>query len=286
MILTELLSKVILPSSLAIIMFGMGMTLVLEDFTRVVKFPKAVIVGLTNQLILLPIIAFCLAIIFKLEPVMAIGLMAIAVAPGGATTNLVTQICRGNIALSVTLTAISSFICLITIPLILSFSMTYFEAGSAVPIKLPIGQTILQVMLITVIPISLGMVIRKYRPVFSDKMEKPMRKASTIIFGLVFLAILGANAKLFMSGISAVGLITLVLNLATMAVGFWAARAFKLDFKDAITITIESGIQNGTLSFVIVTTILNNLQMGIPIAIYSVWMFISAGVLMWKLGRK
>ena len=189
MIITELLSQVILPLSLAIIMLGMGMTLVPEDFTRVVKFPKAAIIGLTNQLILLPIIAFGLAIAFNLEPVMAIGLMAIAVAPGGATTNLVTQICRGNIALSVTLTAIASFICLLTIPFLLSFSMAYFEAGSAVPIKLPIVQTIMQIMVITVIPISLGMVVRKFRPQFSNRMEKPMRTASTIIFALVFLVI-------------------------------------------------------------------------------------------------
>ncbi len=286
MILTELLSQVILPSSLAIIMFGMGMTLVPTDFTRVVKFPKAAIIGLTNQLILLPMVAFGLAIAFNLEPVMAIGLMAIAVAPGGATTNLVTQICRGNIALSVTLTAVASFVCLITIPLFLSSSMAYFEAGTAVPITLPIGQTIMQIMFITVIPISLGMVVRKFKPHFSDRMEKPMRTASTVIFAFVFLAILAANAKLFMSGIFAVGPVTLILNLATMGIGYMTARAFNLDFKDSITITIESGIQNGTLSFVIVTTIINNVEMGIPIAIYSVWMFITAGILMWKLGRK
>lgn len=284
--ITELLSKVVLPLSLAIIMFGMGMTLVPQDFTRVFKFPKAALLGLSNQLILLPLVAFALAIVFDLDPIMAIGLMAIAVAPGGATTNLVTQICKGNIALSVTLTAIASFICLLTIPFILSFSMDYFGTETAVPISLPIGQTIMQIMVITVIPISIGMLVRKYRPQFTERMEKPMRIASTVIFALVFVAVLAANAQLLIVGIKTVGLVTLVLNLATMAIGFLSAKLFKLDFKDAVTITIESGIQNGTLSFVIVTTIINNLQMGIPIAVYSVWMFVSAGILMWKLGRR
>lgn len=282
--MTELLSKVLLPVSLAIIMLGMGMTLIPADFTRVVKYPKAVLVGLTNQLVLLPIIAFILAIVFKLEPIMAIGLMALAVAPGGATTNLVTQICRGNIALSVTLTAVCSFVSIITIPFILSFALEYFTDQSGVPIKLPIVQTILQIMVITLIPISIGMWIKKYKPEFSQRMEKPMRMASTIIFAFVFIAVLTANFDLLKTGLRTVGIVTLVLNILTMAIGFITAKAFKLDFKNAITITIESGIQNGTLSFVIVTTILNNLQMGIPIAVYSIWMFITAGILMWKLG--
>ncbi|SOE23420.1 bile acid:Na+ symporter, BASS family [Spirosomataceae bacterium TFI 002] len=284
--MTDLLSKVLLPLSLAIIMLGMGMTLIPADFTRIVKYPKAALVGLTNQLILLPIIAFILAIVFKLEPIMAIGLMAIAIAPGGATTNLVTQICRGNIALSVTLTAVCSFVSIITIPFILSYSLEYFTDQSGIVIKLPILQTILQIMVITVIPISIGMIIKKYKPEFSDKMEKPMRTASTVIFAVVFIAVLAANYNMLSVGLKTVGIVTLLLNLLTMGIGFLSAKAFSLDFKNAITITIESGIQNGTLSFVIVTTILNNMEMGIPIAVYSIWMFVSAGVLMWKLGRK
>lgn len=158
--MAELLSTVFLPLSLAIIMLGMGMTLTLADFRRIVVYPKSVLLGLTNQLILLPIIAFLIALIFTLEPIMAIGLMVLAVSPGGPTSNLITHTCKGNIALSVTLTAIASFITILTIPLILSWTLNYYGGTSETVIELPITNTILQVMVITVIPISIGMLIK------------------------------------------------------------------------------------------------------------------------------
>lgn len=284
--MADLLSKVFLPISLAIIMFGMGMTLVPKDFGRVLKFPKSILIGLTNQFIFLPIIGFGICYIFNLEPVMAIGVMAMAVAPGGPTSNLITQVCRGNIALSVTLTALASFISILTIPFILSASIHYFDQGFDQQIELPIGQTILQIMVITLIPVSLGMLVRHNKESFAMRMERPMRVASTIIFILVFLAVIGANSHLLGRAMKEVGIPTLLLNLSTMGLGFFTARIFNLKFKNAISITIESGIQNGTLAFVIVTTILNNVEMGIPIGAYSIWMFMTGGFLMWYLGRK
>ena len=284
--IATLLSQVLLPISLAIIMFGMGMTLTVADFTRILKYPKAVFIGLTNPLILLPIIGFSLAIAFGLDPVMAVGLMVLAVSPGGPTSNLITQVCRGNIALSVTLTAIASFVSILTIPFILSYVLDYFGTGTNSVIQLPVVDTILQIMVITVIPISIGMFIRRRKPAFADRMEKPMRKASTIIFILVFIAVIAANRALLSDAIQRVGAVTLLLNLATMGLGFLTARIFKLDFPDSISITVESGIQNGTLAFVIVTTILNNVEMGIPIGMYSIWMFITGGILMWQLGKR
>lgn len=286
MTVSELISKVFLPLSLAIIMLGMGMSLILADFTRIIKFPKAVLVGLANQLLILPIIGFLLAIAFNLNPTMAVGLMILATCPGGPTSNLITQICKGNIALSVTLTAISSVICVLTIPVLLSYALNYFGSDSNVIIKLPILDTILQIMVITVIPISIGMLIRKYKTNFAIKSERAMRIASTVIFILVFIAVLMANAGLIVPGMKQVGLVTLLLNTATMGIGFLTARMFQLNFKSAISITIESGIQNGTLAFVIATTILNNMEMGLPIVAYSIWMFVTGGVLMWQLGKK
>ena len=284
--IATLLSKVFLPLSLAIIMLGMGMTLVPKDFTRIVKYPKAVLIGLTNQLIFLPIIGFSLAVAFDLEPMMAVGIMILAACPGGPTSNLITQVCKGNIALSVTLTAIASFVSILTIPFILSYALEYFGTGTGTTIKLPILDTILQIMVITVIPISIGMIIRKFKPKFADRMEKPMRTASTVIFILVFIAVVAANANLMSEAMKRVGLVTLLLNIATMGLGYLTARLFKLDLKSAISITVESGIQNGTLAFVIVTTILNNIEMGIPTAAYSIWMFITGGILMWQLGKR
>ncbi len=282
----EIIGKIFLPLSLAIIMLGMGMTLIPDDFKRIIKYPKAAFIGLVNQLIFLPIIGFSLAIAFNLNPTMAVGLMILATCPGGPTSNLIVQVCKGNIALSVTLTAIASIISILTIPFILSYALGYFGSDTDVVIKLPILDTILQIMVITVIPISIGMLIRKYKTNFAKRMEKPMRLASTIIFILVFIAVLAANYKMIGSGMKQVGLVTLALNILTMGVGFLTAKLFKLSFKNAISITVESGIQNGTLAFVIATTILNNVEMGIPIGAYSIWMFITGGILMWQLGKR
>ena len=281
----ELISKVFLPLALAIIMLGMGMTLIITDFTRVIKYPRAILIGLTNQLIFLPIIGFSLAIAFNLNPIMAVGLMILASCPGGPTSNLITQVCKGNIALSVTLTAVASLVSILTIPFILSYALEYFGSNTEVTIELPIIDTILQIMGITVIPISIGMLIRKHKTSFAKRMEKPMRTASTVIFILVFIAVLAANADKLIDGMKEAGLVTLALNIATMGLGYLTTRLFKLNFKNTISITIESGIQNGTLALVIATSILNNVEMGIPIGAYAIWMFLTAGILMWQLGK-
>jgi BASS family bile acid:Na+ symporter len=284
--IAELISKVFLPISLAIIMLGMGMTLRTTDFTRIVKYPKAVLIGLTNQLIFLPIIGFMLAIALNLDPVTAVGLMILASCPGGATSNLITQVCKGNIALSVTLTAFASMVSILTIPFILSFALEYFGNNTEVIIKLPIMDTIMQIMGITVIPIGIGMLICRFKPKFAKRMEKTMRTASTVIFILVFIAVLAANAEKLVAGMKAAGLVTLLLNLATMGLGYLSARLFKLSFKNTISITIESGIQNATLALVIASSILNNAEMGIPIGAYAIWMFITGGILMWIFGKR
>lgn len=282
----EIISKIFLPLSLAIIMLGMGMTLIPLDFTRILKNPKATLIGLTNQLIFLPIIGFSLAIVFNLSPIMAVGLMILTTCPGGPTSNLITQVCRGNIALSVTLTAIASILSVLTIPFVLSYALEYFGTGTHVTIKLPIFDTILQIMVITIIPISMGMLIRRFRTKFAIRMEKPMRIASTVIFILVFLAVIAANFNIIGKAMKEVGLVTLLLNIITMGLGYLTARLFKLNFKSAISITVESGIQNGTLAFVIATSILNNVEMGVPTGAYAIWMFITGGILMWLLGKR
>ncbi len=286
MSVAEITSKVLLPLSLAIIMLGMGMTLIPFDFTRIIKYPKAILIGLTNQFIFLPIIGFSLAIAFNLSPVMAVGLMILAISPGGPPSNLITQVCKGDIALSVTLTAISSIVSILTIPFILSYALEYFGSGTNVSMELPIIDTIIQIMGITVIPISIGMLIRRFKTDFARRMEKPLRTASTVIFILVFLAVIAANFNIIGPAMKVVGLVTLLLNVITLGLGYLTARLFKLNLKSAISITVESGIQNGALAFVIATSILNNVEMGMPTAAYVIWMYITGGVLMWQLGKR
>ncbi len=282
----SILTSVVLPVALAIIMFGMGLSLVIGDFKRVFKYPKAAFIGLSNQLIILPLIGFALALVFNLSPAMAVGLMIIAACPGGPTSNLITHVSKGDIALSISLTAISSLITVFTIPIILSFSLGYFTNDSGIQIELPIIETILQIMVITIIPVSIGMTIRHFYEKFANKMESPMRIASTIIFIAVLTGIILANRESLVSHIKNVGTVTLLLNIITMTIGYYSARFFSLNTKQSISITIESGIQNGTLAIVIATTILKQADMSIPPAVYSLLMFFTSTFLMWKFGRR
>lgn len=284
--ITTIIGQIFLPVSLAIIMFGMGLTLVIGDFIRIFTYPKAVLVGLINQIILLPIIGFSIVVLFKLSPTMATGVMILSLCPGGPTSNLITQVSRGNIGLSVTLTALASLITVFTIPVLLSEAIVYFTGNTGVVIELPVLQTMLQILVITVIPIAIGMIIRKRNEGFALRMEKPMRTASTILFVIIFLVIIIANKDNLVQAMKEVGLATLLLNLLTMGLGFLTAKLFGIAGNSQITITIESGIQNGTLAFVIATTILNNFEMGLPTGAYSIWMFITGGILMWRLGSK
>lgn len=282
---TTIITQIFLPISLAIIMFGMGLTLVVSDFGRLFAYPKEVLVGLFNQLVFLPLIGFLIILLFDLNSSMAIGIMILSLCPGGPTSNLITQVARGNIGLSVTLTALASLITVFTIPIILSEAITYFTGETDVVIELPILQTMLQILLITVIPVSIGMVIRKKNEAFALRMERPMRIASTVLFIIIFLLVMIANKDLIVEAMKEVGLATLLLNLSTMALGYMTAKVFGIKGKSQISITIESGIQNGTLAFVIATTILNNVEMGLPTGAYSIWMFITGGILMWQLGN-
>ena len=284
--ITSIIGQIFLPISLAIIMFGMGLSLVTDDFVRLFAYPKSVLVGLCNQLLFLPLIGFAIVVLFDLNPTMAIGVMILSVCPGGPTSNLITQVSRGNIGLSVTLTALASLITVFTIPILLSKAIAYFTGDTDVVIQLPILETMLQILVITVIPISIGMMIRKRREAFALSMEKPMRTASTVLFVIIFLIIIIANKDNLTQAMKEVGLPTLLLNLSTMGLGFVSAKLFGITGKNQISITIESGIQNGTLAFVIATTILNNFQMGLPTGAYSIWMFITGGFLMLRLGNK
>ena len=281
----DFIGQIFLPVSLAIIMFGMGLTLVIGDFVRIFTYPKAVLVGLINQIILLPIIFFDSGPL-QSKPYHGNWIMILSLCPGGPTSNLITQVSGGNIGLSVTLTALASLITVFTIPVLLSEAIAYFTGNTGVVIELPVLQTMLQILVITVIPITIGMMIRKRNKGFALRMEKPMRTASTVLFVIIFLVIIIANKDNLVQAMKEVGLATLLLNLLTMGLGFLTAKLFGIAGNSQITITIESGIQNGTLAFVIATTILNNFEMGLPTGAYSIWMFITGGILMWRFGSK
>ena len=279
------LSTIILAASLFIIMLGMGLSLVLDDFKRIFLYPKAVIVGLTNQLILLPLIGFAIASSFNVRPEIAVGLMILAACPGGPTSNLIVLLARGNTALSVTLTAMSSFITILTIPFIVNIALEQFLDQGQV-IQLDVVQTIIQVMVIIIIPIIVGMLIRKYKGDFANKMAKPVRIASGIVIMLVIAGITIKEKDNIGAYLQEAGLVAMALNIATMLVGFYTAKMFKLNDKSALSVSIESGIQNGTLAISIAVVLLNNSEFAIAPAVYGLLMFFTGGAVIWWGSRR
>lgn len=277
------LTSIVLPLALFIIMLGVGLSLVADDFKRVVVYPKAVGVGLVNQLLVLPLVAFGLAHAFGLSPMMAVGLMLIACAPGGVTSNLITYVARGDVALSITLTAISGLITVVSIPLVLSLSMDAF-LGETREISLPVVETIVQIVAITVVPIGLGMLIRRFKPAFADKMERPARISSTVIFVLILGGVIAANVEVIKQYFLALSGVTATLNILMMAIGFGCARLLQLKTPQAITISIETGIQNGTLAIVIATSILKQGELAVIPGVYSLIMFVTGGFTMYYFG--
>ncbi len=279
---SSFLTAVFLPLALFAVMLGMGLGLSIDDFTRVLVYPKAVVVGLLAQLVMLPILGFALASIFPLTPELAVGVMILAACPGGPTSNLITYLARGNVALSITLTAISSLITVFTIPLVVNLAMEAF-LGEATTLSLPVSATVIQIAVITLIPVAMGMALHHYRPRFAAQVERGVKWLSLGLLGLIIAGLLVQQRASVVGFFAQVGLVTLALNLLAMALGYLAALAAKLDRASATAITVEVGIQNGTLAIAIASapTLLNQPNLAIPAAIYSLLMFVTGGAFAW-----
>ena len=279
------LSTLILAGALVVIMLGMGLSLVLDDFKRVILYPKAIFIGLINQLILLPLIGFGIAMLFPIQPEIAVGIMILAACPGGPTSNLIAHLAKGDLALSVSLTALSSLITIITIPFIVSFALAYFlEGGTEVVLDIP--GTILQIFVIVVIPVTIGMLIRHFRSNFAQKMARPVRIASAIVLVLIIAGLVIKERDNFVSYFKQAGFAAFLLNVVTMLVGFYSAKLFKIKKAQAISISIESGIQNGTLAITIAVVLLGNTAFAIAPAVYSLLMFFTGGFIIYQGSKK
>ena len=263
---------IILAISLIIIMFGMGLSLSLSDFKRVLTQPKAICVGLFSQLILLPLIGYFIVTALNLSPTIAIGIMLLAACPGGPTSNMLTFLAKGDLALSVSLTAFSSLISIISIPFVVQLALMEFADQNTL-INVDAISMISQLVVIVLIPVSIGIFIKNKYPDFADKMAKPVKIASAIIFVLVVVGVVFSVREKFVLYFSEAGIPSIMLNVATMAIGFLLAILFKLSRPQAISISIESGIQNGTLAITLATITLNNADYAIAPAIYSLLMF-------------
>ncbi|WP_071192593.1 bile acid:sodium symporter family protein [Trichormus sp. NMC-1] len=278
------LSAVVLPISLAIIMLGMGLSLVPEDFQRVKKYPKAVSIGLISQLVFLPIIGFVVAKVVPMQPEIAMGLMIVALCPGGASSNIFTFLAKGDVALSVTLTAFSSVITVFTIPVLGNLAYKHFM-GETAAIALPIGATILQIFLMTLLPIGLGMVLRQIFPEPARRLEKVTNRLAIGLLAVIIIMLIVREWNRIPGFILQVGVGVVLLNSISILAAFYTTKLFKLNPPQQICITIEVGIQNSTLAFAISVGLLNNPEMGISAAIYGLFMYVTGWIVI-RYGRR
>ena len=281
----DILTQVVLPLSLFIIMFGMGLSLKKEDFLRVLKQPKSALVGISAQLFLLPLIGILIIAIFQLPGELAVGLLVLSLCPGGTTSNLFAFLARGDVALSITLTAIVSLITPFTIPIMTAFAMDYYLNESQ-SFSLPIVKTILQLLLITVVPVVIGMVVHYKASNFSRRAEKPVKIFSIIFLFIIILGIILKNRNEMLGFFVETGVATLALNLACLILGFYLARLFQLSREQSVTIGLEVGIQNGTTALLVTGTLLGNSLMTVPAVTYSLIMFLTGGLFAWWLKGK
>jgi len=272
------LMKVVLPLSLFIIMFGMGLSLIMADFRRVLKFPKAIAVGLVCQMIVLPLIGFgVVKMIPMASPELAVGIVILALCPGGTTSNLMSYLAKGDVALSISLTAIVSLLTPFTIPFLATVAMEHLMGAGQV-IEMPVAKTVVVLFAITVVPVGLGMGVRKRWEKIALKAEKPVRILSAIFLFAIIAALLKQNSAILADSFAKTGVAALSLNVVSMAMGFIVARMSGLVREQQITIGMEVGIQNGTTALLITGTILANEAMTIGPAIYSLIMFGTGGV--------
>ena len=272
-----LLTNLMLPLALGVIMLGLGLSLTVEDFRRVARYPRAVLVGLALQTLLLPWAAFGLALAFRLPPELAVGLMLLAASPGGATANIYSHLARGDVALNITLTAINSVLCLLTLPLILNLALEHFlGAGQYVP---PPTRKIVEVAVIILLPVLLGMTVRGLFPALAARAEKPLRLLAVLVLALLVAVAVVQSWQVLVTYFAAVGAACLLFNLASMAAGYWAPLALRLPRGQAIAIAMEIGIHNGTLAIFIALNVLESSTIAAPAAVYSLLMFLTAALL-------
>jgi len=270
-------SSMALAIALGVIMLGLGLSLTLDDFKRVVKYPRAIIVGLVCQMLILPAVCLGIAVAFNLPPVLAVGLMLLAASPGGATANLYSHLSQGDVALNVTLTAVNSVLSVFMLPLIVNFALGYFMPDDPTQVGIQFKK-VLEVFAIVLVPVAIGMFIQNKNKAFADKMEKPVKIISALLLIAIITIMIIKGKDTIAQSFADVGLAALAFNLVSIAVGFFIPRLLQIPQKQSIAISMEIAIHNGTLAIFIAANVLNNQAMSIPPAIYSIIMFFTAGI--------
>lgn len=274
---------VALPLALAVIMFGLGLSLTVGDFVRVAAVPKAAIVALTCQILVLPLIAFGLVLLFDLDPPLAVGLMLLAASPGGTTANLFSHLAGGDVALNVTLTAVNSVIATVTLPIVVGLSMAHFLGEGSIgaqPAKM------LQVFAIVLVPVVIGMAVNRRFPAFAERARGPVKIASAVILVLVIAAALASAWDVFTANVVSMGSVALILSCLSLAVGYWVPKLFGVDRRQSIASAMEIGIHNSTLAITVALSVLDSEVIAIPPAMYGIVMFLPAAVVAYVVSRR
>ncbi|QGG42220.1 bile acid:sodium symporter family protein [Aeromicrobium yanjiei] len=277
------LTTVGLPLALGIIMFGLGLSLTIADFRRVRQHPRAVVIALACQLLLLPAICFGLVVALDLPPLLGIGMLLLAASPGGTSANLFSHLFRGDVALNVTLTAINSIIAIFTLPIITNLAIDYFERQDSVSLQF---SKVVEVFAVVLVPVLLGMLVRSRNPGVAARADKPVRIGSAVILAVLVLGILVDQRDKIADYFGDVGLATGLFCAISLVVGYVVPKALGVTESQAIASSMEIGVHNATLAIYIAVEVLDTTEISVPAAVYSIFMFVFAGAWGYVLSRR
>jgi bile acid:Na+ symporter, BASS family len=269
------LTTVGLPLALGIIMFGLGLSLTVDDFRRVARHPKVMVVALGCQLVLLPLVCFGLVQVFDLEPELAVGMMLLAASPGGTSANLFSHLFRGDVALNVSLTAVNSIIAIVSLPLITNLAIGYYDLDDEVGLQL--GKVV-EVFAIVLVPVAIGMLVRAKAAAFAERMDRPVRIGSAVILAVLVVGILLDQRENVGDYLADVGLVAAAFCAISLVTGYAVPRAAGVRDDQAIASSMEIGVHNGTLAIYVAVEVLDSTEISVPAAVYSIIMFVFAAL--------
>ena len=276
----------LLPLALGFIMFALGLTLVVDDFKRVFTRPRAMLVGLAGQMLVVPLFAFAIALTWRLPPEMAVGLMIVAACPGGVSSGLLTHLARGDTALSISLTAVTSIAAVVSVPFVVDLSMRQFMQ-TAVSVDFPLLKMVRGVFLLTTVPVVLGMSLKAWRPALALRLERPAGRLATGLFVLIVLATFFSQRQVLMDNLGSIGPAATLLNLLVIATGFGLAATAGLARRDRIAVATECGLQNAGLGIFIAASVMQSPAMTVPSVVYALLMnFGAIGFVILMRGRE
>jgi bile acid:Na+ symporter, BASS family len=264
------LTTVGLPIALAIIMFGLGLGLTVGDFRRIAQHPKAAVVALACQLVLLPLVCFGLVVLLDLPPLLGIGMMLLAASPGGTTANLFSHLFRGDVALNISLTAVNTVIAIGTLPLITNAAIDYFDQSDTV--SMPLSEVV-KVFVLILVPVGIGMLVKARRPNFADRADTPVRIGSAVILAILVLGILLDQRENVADYLADVGLVAALFCAASLVAGYLIPKAAGVVEAQAVASSMEIGVHNGTLAIFVAVEVLDSTEISVPAAVYSLLMF-------------